>query len=75
MEILGWGFVPTPSKWNLGVGICPRALERQTIIVSICNVECAFEPRGGCNLLYYLLAAIGAVNGMFAYYPHSGGQA
>jgi len=26
------------------VGICPRVLERQTIIVSICNVECAFEP-------------------------------
>jgi len=37
---------------NPGVGICPHALERQTIIVSICNVECAFEPRGGCNLLY-----------------------
>jgi len=34
------------------VGICPRALERQTIILSICNVACAFEPRDGCNLLY-----------------------
>jgi len=34
---------------KIGVGICPRALERQSIIVSICNVclQCAFEPRGG----------------------------
>jgi len=30
-----------------GVGICPRTLERrQTIIVSIYNIECAFKLRG-----------------------------
>jgi len=42
------------QRLDIGVGICPRALERQTIIVSICNVECAFEPRGGCNLFYFV---------------------
>jgi len=57
-----------------GVGICPGASERQTIIVSICNVECAFEPRG-VVIYYILLVAIGAVIGVFAYYPHPGGQA
>jgi len=39
-----WGFVLIP--W---VGICLRALERQTIIVSICNIACSVRsnPRGG----------------------------
>jgi len=28
-----------------------RATDYYCIHNSICNVECAFEPRGGCNLL------------------------
>jgi len=59
-------------------GNCPHALERQTIIVSICNVACSVRsnPEVVCNLLYgILLAAIGAVSDVFAYYPHPGGQA
>jgi len=31
----------------LRVGICPRALELQTIIVSIFNIKCAFKPLRG----------------------------
>jgi len=36
------------------VRICPRALERQTIIVSICNVAWSvrLNPEAVCNLLY-----------------------
>jgi len=35
---------------------------------------CVQTPRG--SVIYYiLLAVIGAVSGVFAYYPHPGGQA
>jgi len=37
-----------------GVAICPRVVERQTIIVSICNVACSVcsNPEAVSNLLY-----------------------
>jgi len=56
--------------------ICPCALERQTIIVSICNVACCVcvqTPRRS-KIYCTLLAAIGTVSGVFGYYPHPGGQ-
>jgi len=68
-----------PMIWALpytGVGICPRGFERQTIIVSICNVACSVYWTQRQPVIYYnLLAAIGAVSGMFAYNLHPGGQA
>jgi len=61
------------------VGICPRALEQQTviIIVSICHVACSVRsnPEAVIFIYYILLATINAVNGVFAYYPHPGCQA
>jgi len=51
LKIYSFGNNKTVDKYN-GVGICPRTLKRQTNIVSICNVECAFEPRGVLYLLY-----------------------
>jgi len=68
-NLLGWGFV-------FGVGICPRALDRLTIIVSICNVACSVRSNPEAVCIYCIqLAAIGAASGVFAYYPHPGGQA
>jgi len=58
---------------QLLVRICPRALERQIIIVFICIV--AYSVLSNPVIYYILLAAIGAVSGVFAYYPHPGGQA
>jgi len=68
-----WGGEAIPVAF--GVGICPRALEQQTIMVSICNVACSCVRTLWVRIYYILLPAIGAVNGVFAYYPHSGGQA
>jgi len=58
----------------VGVGICPRAFERQTIFesmipyVTLGAAVCVRTPRR--SVIYYiLLAAIGAVSGVFAYYP------
>jgi len=46
-----------------GVGICPRALERQTIILSICNVACSVRsnPEAVCNqvIILYSLSHTG----------------
>jgi len=60
-----------------GVGIGPCTLERQTIIVFICNVACSVHsnPEAVCNFYYILLAAIGAVSGVFAYFSPPGEQA
>jgi len=55
------------------VGICPRALERQTILYPHVTLSVRSNPEALCNF-YILLAAIGAVSGVFAYYPHPGGQ-
>jgi len=59
--------------------ISPRALERQTIIVSICSLMllavCVQTPRLIYVIDYILLAAKGAVSGVCVYYPHPGGQA
>jgi len=66
----------TVRPYSTRVGICPRALERQTIIVSICYVTLSVRSNPEAVVIYYiLLAAIGDVSGVFAYYPHPGGQA
>jgi len=57
------------------MGICPRALQRQTIIVSICNVACSVRSNPEAVVIYYILLAAIGVSGVFAYYPHPGGQA
>jgi len=56
-------------SWVGGVGICLLLYPCVTLLV-----VCVRTLRR--SVIYYiLLAAIGAVNGVFAYYPHSGGQA
>jgi len=46
------------------------------IIVSIFIIASSVSRAPRWSIIYYiLLAAIGAVSGVFAYYPHPGGQA
>jgi len=55
------------SYW--GVGICPRVL----LLYLYVTLSVQSNPEAVC-IYYILLAAIGTVSGVFAYYPHPGGQ-
>jgi len=57
------------------VGICPRVLEREPILYPFITLLAVCVRTLWQSIIYYiLLAAISGVSGVFAYYPHPGGQ-
>jgi len=69
-------FLNTVSDFlNIGVEICPRAFGRLTILNSYITLLAVCVRTPWQSIIYsFLLAAKSAVSGVFASYPHPGGQ-
>jgi len=58
----------------VGVGIRPRAMSDRLLLYPYVTWSVRSNPEA-VVIYYILLAVIGTVSSVFAYYPHPGGQA